>query len=80
MEQTLADSGTTNSTFPACQTYRLNVDTIESLDDVKVILHELYLTTDTWREAWPVLKKYFTTPEVSDSTPLTFRAANETEA
>lgn len=41
--------------------YQLNVDTIESLDDVKVILNGLNLTTYPEGEEWPVLKKYFTT-------------------
>lgn len=41
--------------------YQLNVDTIETLDDVKVILNGLNLTTYPEGEEWPVLKKYFTT-------------------
>jgi hypothetical protein len=72
MEQTPVNSSSTDNTFPDFQKYRLNVDTIESLDDVKVILHELYLTTNNRKKAWPVLKKYFTTLENSDLIPLTF--------
>ena len=41
--------------------YRLNIDTIESLDDVKVILDKLNLTTYPEGEDWVVLQKYFTT-------------------
>jgi len=41
--------------------YQLNVDTIESLDDVKVILDKLNLTTYAEGEDWGVLHKYFTT-------------------
>lgn len=41
--------------------YQLNVDTIETLDDVKVILNGLNLTTYPEGEEWPVLKKFFTT-------------------
>jgi len=41
--------------------YQLNVDTIESLEDVKVLLHHLNLTTYPEGDDWPVLKKYFTT-------------------
>lgn len=41
--------------------YRLNVDTLETLDDVKVILHGLNLTTYPEGEEWPTLQKYFTT-------------------
>jgi len=41
--------------------YQLNVDTIESLDDVKVILDKLNLTTYAEGEDWVVLQKYFTT-------------------
>ncbi len=41
--------------------YQLNVDTIETLDDVKVILNGLNLTTYPEGEEWPILKKYFTT-------------------
>lgn len=41
--------------------YQLNVDTIESLDDVKVILNGLNLTTYAEGEEWKTLKKYFTT-------------------
>lgn len=41
--------------------YRLNVDTIESLDDVKVIFDKLNLTTYPEGEDWEVLQKYFTT-------------------
>jgi hypothetical protein len=41
--------------------YQLNVDTIESLDDVKVILDKLNLTTYAEGEDWELLQKYFTT-------------------
>ena len=41
--------------------YQLNVDTIESLDDVKVILDKLNLTTYAEGDDWVVLQKYFTT-------------------
>lgn len=41
--------------------YQLNVETIESLDDVKVILDKLNLTTYAEGEDWEVLQKYFTT-------------------
>ena len=41
--------------------YQLNVDTIESLDDVKVILDKLNLTTYAEGDDWAVLQKYFTT-------------------
>ncbi len=40
--------------------YQLNVDTIQSLDDVKVILDGLNLTTYPEGEEWPTLQKYFT--------------------
>lgn len=41
--------------------YQLNVDTIQTLDDVKVILNGLNLTTYPEGEEWPTLQKYFTT-------------------
>lgn len=41
--------------------YQLNTDTIQTLDDVKVILNGLNLTTYPEGEEWPTLKKYFTT-------------------
>lgn len=41
--------------------YQLNVDTIETLDDVKVILDGLNLTTYPEGDEWPTLQKYFTT-------------------
>ena len=40
--------------------FQLDVDTIESLEDVKTILDKLNLTTYPEGEDWPVLKKYFT--------------------
>lgn len=41
--------------------YQLNVDTIETLDDVKVILNGLNLTTYPEGDDWSTLEKYFTT-------------------
>jgi hypothetical protein len=41
--------------------YQLNVDTLETLDDVKVILDGLNLTTYPEGDDWEKLKKYFTT-------------------
>jgi hypothetical protein len=41
--------------------YQLNIDTIQTLDDVKVILDGLNLTTYPEGEEWPTLQKYFTT-------------------
>lgn len=41
--------------------YQLNVETIQTLDDVKVILDGLNLTTYPEGEEWPKLQKYFTT-------------------
>lgn len=41
--------------------YQLNVDTIETLDDVKVIFDKLNLTTYPEGDDWDVLQKYFTT-------------------
>lgn len=40
--------------------FRLDVDTIESLDDVKVILEHLNLTTEEGLPGFEDLKKYFT--------------------
>lgn len=41
--------------------YQLNVDTIDTLDDVKVILNGLNLTTYPEGDDWSTLEKYFTT-------------------
>jgi len=41
--------------------YQLNVDTIETLDDVKIILDKLNLTTYSEGGDWEILQKYFTT-------------------
>lgn len=41
--------------------YQLNVDTIESIEDVKVIFNGLNLTTYPEGDDWPLLQKYFTT-------------------
>jgi hypothetical protein len=41
--------------------YQLNVDTLETLDDVKVILDGLNLTTYPEGDDWEKLKTYFTT-------------------
>lgn len=41
--------------------YQLNVDTLETIDDIKVILNGLNLTTYPEGDDWEVLKKYFTT-------------------
>jgi hypothetical protein len=41
--------------------YQLNVDTIETLDDVKIILDKLNLTTYPEGGDWEILQKYFTT-------------------
>jgi len=40
--------------------YRLNVDTIETIEDVKVIFGGLNLTTHSAVKDFDVLKKYFT--------------------
>lgn len=40
--------------------YQLDIDTIQTLDDVKVILKGLNLTTYPEGEDWPTLQKYFT--------------------
>ena len=41
--------------------YQLNVDTIESIDDLKIILDSLHLTTYPEGDEWHGLQKYFTT-------------------
>jgi len=40
--------------------FRLDVSTIETLDDVKMILEHLSLTTEEGLPGWDDLKKYFT--------------------
>lgn len=40
--------------------YQLNVDTIESIEDVKAIFNGLNLTTYPEGDDWPILQKYFT--------------------
>lgn len=42
--------------------YRLNIDTIETLDDVKAILDGLELTLWAGSDGWERLRKYFTIP------------------
>lgn len=42
------------------RTYRLNVDTIQSIDDIKIILDELGLVTTEDSPKFHALKKYFT--------------------
>lgn len=60
--------------------YQLNVDTIESLDDVKIILDKLNLTTYAEGEDWGLLQKYFTTeiqtPDLTLPTQEELVAAN----
>jgi hypothetical protein len=41
--------------------YQLDVSTLETLEDVKVILNGLNLTTYPDGDDWEELKKYFTT-------------------
>jgi hypothetical protein len=54
--------------------YQLNVDTLETFEDVKVILDGLNLTTYPDGDDWEVLQKYFTTeieiPQLPDSEDL----------
>lgn len=42
--------------------YRLNIDTIQTLEDVKNILDGLELTLWAGSEGWEALQKYFTIP------------------
>lgn len=60
--------------------YQLNVDTIESLDDVKIILDKLSLITYPEGEDWEILQKYFTieiqTPDLTLPTQEELVAAN----
>lgn len=42
--------------------YRLDINTIQSLDDVKAVLEGLELTLWAGSENWESLRKYFTIP------------------
>jgi hypothetical protein len=57
--------------------YQLNVDTIESLDDVKIILDKLNLTTYPEGGDWEVLQKYFTTEVQTPTVPFTLPTEEE---
>lgn len=49
---------------PLPRRFRLNVDTIETLDDVKQILNFLNLRLDTTNPAWEEIGQFFTTEVV----------------
>jgi len=49
------------------KSYKLDIDTIQTLDDVKVILEGLNLITHSNVDGFDNLKKYFTKEIISDS-------------
>lgn len=50
------------ATQAQAQAFELDVNNIETLEDVKVILDGLGLVAQTNAPKWDSLKKYFTTP------------------
>jgi len=59
--------------------YRLDINTIQSLDDVKAILDGLELTLWAGSEGWEKLQKYFTIP-IEKTTVLLEQTVEETES